>query len=244
MVRRLDLIAEAQMQSEFIRRRDLPHWDVDGAAYFVTTCLKASIPAKGVREITRFRDELQGRPQPVDMSRAGWESLRWKMNFARVEHWLDREAANRALEQSNLAEVVVNSMLYFAGQRYDLLAYVVMPSHMHWVFQPLPEWTRNLPADGPSAREKIMYSLKRFIANACNRLLQRRGTFWQAESYDHWIRDADEMDRIIRYVENNPVKACLVDQPEDWPYSSAHARKVAQAEWGVPLCGETSGSES
>src|SRR5438132_1550486 len=83
---------------------------------------------------------------------------------------------------------------------------VTTASHLHWVVQPRAEWARQLLVDGPTARERIMYSLKRFTANACNRVLQRRGTFWQAESYDHWIRDSQEMERIIRYVEENPVK--------------------------------------
>jgi len=49
-------------------------------------------------------------------------------------------------------------------------------------------------------------------------------TFWQAESYDHWVRDADEVERIIHYVENNPVKAGLINCPENWLYSSAYLR--------------------
>ncbi len=45
--------------------------------------------------------------------------------------------------------------------------------------------------------------------------------FRQDESYDHWIRDESELNRVIRYIENNPVRAGLVDRIEDWPWSSA-----------------------
>ena len=45
------------MDREIIRRRQLPHWDMPGAPYFVTTCLEGSIPARGLLEIVRYRDE-------------------------------------------------------------------------------------------------------------------------------------------------------------------------------------------
>jgi REP element-mobilizing transposase RayT len=45
--------------------------------------------------------------------------------------------------------------------------------------------------------------------------------FWQPASFDHWIRDDQEMARICRYIRNNPVSARLCQQPEDWPWSSA-----------------------
>ena len=57
-----------------------------------------------------------------------------------------------------------------------------------------------------------MHSLKSFTGNECNRLLGRGSAFWQDESYDHWVRDDDELHRIIDYVESNPVKAGLVNK--------------------------------
>jgi type I restriction enzyme R subunit len=126
-------------------------------------------------------------------------------------------------------------MFHFAGERYDLVAYAVMPSHVHWLFQPLPEWESTLPDDGRTGRQRIMYSLKRYTANRCNRLLGSCGSFWQAESYDHWVRDVDEMERIIHYIEYNPVKARLTARPQDWVFSSARRRVQIGAEFGMPL---------
>ena len=57
-------------------------------------------------------------------------------------------------------------------------------------------------------------------------MLGRTGQpFWQAESYDHSVRDERESDRIKAYIENNPVKAGLVANAEDYPRSSV-ARKA------------------
>ena len=59
------------------------------------------------------------------------------------------------------------------------------------------------------------------------------GPFWQPESYDHWVRDADELERIVTYIAANPVKAGLVKQAQDWFFCSAHDRYLADGE----LCG-------
>ena len=38
--------------------------------------------------------------------------------------------------------------------------------------------------------------------------------FWQNESYDHWVRVRDELDKIVGYVEENPVAAGLIEGAE------------------------------
>ncbi len=221
--------------TEVIRRRNLPHWDMPGAAYFLTTCLEGSIPAQGLLDLDNYRTELQRRPRPQSKTEQQWAEDRWKLAFARTDCWLDQEPACRHLEDPQLARIVVDALYHFAAQRYDLLAFVVMPSHYHWVFQPCERWIAERKESKRTPREEIIHSINRFTALECNRVLGRQGTFWQHESYDHWIRDVDELERIIHYIENNPVKASLVSSAELWPFSSAHDRKVLSREFGEPL---------
>ncbi len=69
---------------------------------------------------------------------------------------------------------------------------------------------------------RLLQSLKGATARQANLVLGRTGeTFWQAESYDHWVRDEGEWDRIVAYIGNNPVKAGLVERAEDYRWSSA-----------------------
>jgi putative transposase len=84
-------------------------------------------------------------------------------------------------------------------------------------------------------RERIVQSVLRYSSVECNRLLRRRGRFWQHESYDHWVRDVDELERIMHYVEGNPLKARLAVSPNDYEYSSAYERKRLGLEFGEPL---------
>jgi putative transposase len=229
---------------ETLRRRRLPHWDVPEAAYFLTTCLAGSIPAQGLLDIDHHRAELGRRPRPEGLSESEWRHRIDKLTFARRDSWLDDRPAVRHLEDPRLARIVVDALYFFAGRRYDLLAFVVMPSHLHWVFQPLADWVNgtletcptssNVPASR-SPRQRIQHSVNRHTASECNRLRGATGSFWQRESYDHWVRDVDELERIIRYVETNPLKAGLVEAPEDWPFSSAHDRKLFGLEFGEPL---------
>jgi type I restriction enzyme R subunit len=225
------------MDREKVRRRNLPHWDVPGAAYFVTTCLQDSIPVRGLLDIAKYHQQLLRRPKPADLTAEEWHRQHWKLNFARVDWWLDRASATHSLHDPVLAQIVVNSIRHFAEQRYDLYAFVVMPSHIHWLFQERLEWVNTLTDTKRSPRERITYSLNRFTAGKCNKHLGMTGSFWQRESYDHWVRDLDELERIIRYIEENPVKAGLVTAAERWEYSSAHLRKVLSLQWGELLPG-------
>ncbi|MEX0717309.1 MAG: transposase [Planctomycetaceae bacterium] len=175
------------------------------------------------------------------------------MIFARFDEIIDREPAVRHLGDRRAAAIVEKSLRHFNGDRYDLIAFVVMPSHFHWVFHPREEWVqaclresrvpqgfvgqtsmsaRGVTPTSPraacpierTARERIMQSIKGYTARECNKLLGLSGTFWQDESYDHVVRDHEELLRIIEYIEHNPVKAGLVLRREDWKYSSACER--------------------
>ena len=207
---------------EQLRRRNLPHWDVPGTAYFVTTCLEGSIPATGRLDMANHRDELKQRPRPTGLSENDWETTRWKLGFARMEHWLDERPAIRHLADPALAGIVVDALRFFEGVRYDLLAFAVMPSHLHWVFRPSADWIAGFESSTRSPRQRIVHSINRHTALRCNAALETAGSFWQRESYDHWIRDARELERIVLYVEGNPVKAKLVESAELWPFSSAY----------------------
>ena len=93
---------------------------------------------------------------------------------------------------------------------YKLHAYVVMANHVHLLIQPT------------IAPDRLLRSLEGSAAREANRLLDRTGEpFWQKESYDHWVRNTKEFLKIKAYIENNPVKAGLVRDARDFPWSSA-----------------------
>ena len=69
-----------------------------------------------------------------------------------------------------------------------------------------------------------------------NALLGRTGqAFWQEESFDRWIRSQEELEGLIDYVENNPVKAGLVELAEEWAWSSARRKADDEKRSSAPL---------
>ena len=113
-----------------------------------------------------------------------------------------------------IATVVVDAIQYGEQQmsKYHLHAYVVMPNHVHMLITPF------------DALERITHSLKRFTARKANELLGLTGRpFWQEESYDRLVRDTDGFERVVHYIENNPVRAGLVREPQEFLWSSAKA---------------------
>jgi putative DNA methylase len=97
----------------------------------------------------------------------------------------------------------------FELRRFDLHAYSVMANHIHVLLTPFAHM------------RIVTRELKGASARTLNAILNRTGQFWQAESFDHWVRNEGEFIRIRKYIENNPVKAELVARAEDWPWSSA-----------------------
>jgi REP element-mobilizing transposase RayT len=101
---------------------------------------------------------------------------------------------------------------------YELRAWVIMPNHVHLVLRP------KVPL------AVITRWLKGSAARKANVILGRTGqTFWQDESFDHRVRDVTELERIVRYVEQNPVAAGFVIAPGDWLWSSVGWQAKAPA---------------
>lgn len=225
------------------RRRHLPHWDVEGHPFFITACLKGSISAIGLRRIRHFREALDARHRPRDWTPERWEHHKNKLLFGMIDELLDTESPVRHLADHRQAEIVQNAFLHFAGDRYDLLAFVVMPSHHHWIFLPKESWARTAVTESRWAgrnrtpREIISHSIQSYTATMCNRVRGTNGPYWQTETFDHWARDEAEVQRIIRYIEDNPVRAGLVSEPADWPFSSARLRERDRIPPGLPLMG-------
>ena len=111
-----------------------------------------------------------------------------------------------------------DAFLHFADERYSL-AFVVMPSHHHWLFLPNEDWSlravkqlRQKRAKMRTPREIISHSIQSYTSTMCNRIRGKSGSYWQTETFDHWARDEAEMYRIIHYIETNPVKAAWPDE--------------------------------
>jgi REP element-mobilizing transposase RayT len=135
-------------------------------------------------------------------------------SFRTLDRLLDETRTGaRYLAIPAVADLVTESIRHCANamNQYELHAFAVMPNQVHLLITP----NHALPT--------ILKSLKSFTARRANACLARSGQpFWLAESFDHLVRDHGEFDAILRYIEENPVRAMLVGQAEDYPWSSAN----------------------
>ena len=200
--------------------RRLPHWQPDGKSIFVTWRLWGSLPAEAWA-----KSRAEARRRADHRARAGGRECPPR-GAATGEYYLalDEELEKRRdgpqwLSHGPVAAAVVASLDSGSARlnHYRLHAFVVMPNHVHILIEPMISPMRALKA------------LKGCSARAANTILGRTGEhFWQEESFDHWVRNKAEFERIRHYIENNPVKAGLTKSAEDWPWSSATAGRKAQ----------------
>jgi REP element-mobilizing transposase RayT len=183
---------------QWYSRGYLPHFDEEGLTQTLVFRLVDSMP----QELLDFwREELRLVPTR--------EANRERRE--RIDAYLDQGHGSCYLRDDRLAEIVQNALLHFDNQRYRLHAWVVMPNHVHTLYTAEPGWELS----------QIAHSWKSYTASECNRVLARKGEFWQREPFDRYIRNQRHFANALRYIEENPVKAGLCKKAEDWRWSSA-----------------------
>lgn len=132
-----------------------------------------------------------------------------------VASWLDRGEGTAILLSAAVANIVQQTLLHFDGARYRLMAWCIMPNHVHAVMEPL---------DGFPVGSTVR-GWKAISAASINRLNETSGPVWARDYFDRYARSESDLERIIGYVEHNPVAAGLVATAREWPWSSAFWRE-------------------
>ncbi|MBZ0112220.1 MAG: transposase [Thermoanaerobaculia bacterium] len=192
----------------WISRGYLPHFQEPGAIQHVVFHLADSVP----KDVLATMD-TKIRGVPANDQSGERRRLR--------EFCLDHGHGCCVLQFPKVATAMQDILRHFEGQRYDLFAWAVMPSHVHALCLPRDDW--------PLAR--IVASWKRYSARTIRDLVRAGeassvGIYdvtpvWHPEYFDRFIRDDDHYWQTVRYIEENPVKARLAKRAEDWPWSSA-----------------------
>ena len=87
-----------------------------------------------------------------------------------------------------------------------------MPEHLHLLIAPRYAFTIS----------QVMQSIKGYSSRRINEITAARGRLWQQSFYDRIIRDEEQLNTIVAYIEENPVMAGLVSNAPDYQWSSAH----------------------
>lgn len=191
----------------------VPHRDEPGLTQFVTFHLADSFPVS-LRSEWEHLAEIEDDRQQREM----------------IEAYLDKGRGECLLGRPEIAKLVEENFRQFGEccgslsrapgtpVRYELRAWVVMPNHVHVLFKV-----------GAVSMAETVGAWKKHTGRLAHKLLGKRGAFWAEDYFDTYMRDAEHEQKTVRYIENNPAKAKLVLDPEEWPWSSARCRD----EYGV-----------
>lgn len=176
-------------------RRYLPHWEKEGATYFVTFRLANSMPR---HVIELWAEELAN----LDASVRKWQMIK------KIERYLDIGGKGCLLLDGRCADIMAGALQFYEGERYIHFAWCVMPNHVHTVFQLL----------GDQRLSKVIQNWKSYTSHSINKVLGSKGEVWHREYFDHIVRSPQQLEKAIRYVQTNPMRAGLTDWK--WVYPS------------------------
>ncbi|TAG39862.1 MAG: hypothetical protein EAZ31_08850 [Cytophagia bacterium] len=207
-----------------ISKRKLPHIYPKGAVFFVTFRLFGSLPAHVLSEWQQNKEQALEKIKIKELDNTEKDSLLYneeKRFFASYDKLLDKYSSTKDyLKNPIVANTVAQKIREFDNVLYDLEAYCIMSNHVHLLID------TQLYAELPKySFSKVMQYIKGGSAFLCNKELNRKGYFWEDESYDHFVRNEEEKSNIVQYILNNPIKAQLVKEIEDYPflYSKNHS---------------------
>nr|WP_262903425.1 transposase [Hymenobacter psoromatis] len=185
--------------------RNLPHRLPPGGTVFITFRLADSLPLEVIEQL-KVSFEKADENEDEDEKYA-----RQRRYFGRFDRHLDGATTGPLwLRQPAVAQLVQQALHFYDSKQYTLVCYCIMANHVHLVAT-LPDEAQPLA--------HTLQALKGYTAKLGNQLLGRKGQFWQRESYDHLIRSTSELERVIAYVVDNPVKAGLIEDWQQWPYT-------------------------
>ncbi|MCX6538978.1 MAG: transposase [Acidobacteria bacterium] len=190
----------------------LPHFDSERVVQHVTFHLADSLPADA---LARLNVEV------ATNASASRDTERRQ----RIDDWIDAGHGNCLLRAPRAAQLVQDALLFFDGERYTLYAWVVMPNHVHALFQTTARWEL----------ARIVGSWKSFTGRRLAKFPEAlagpvaSGPVWHRDYWDRFIRDEQHFHAVRRYIHDNPVKAGLVSRPEDWNWSSARLSSDSRA---------------
>lgn len=204
-------------------KRNLPHLQPIGGIFFVTFRLKNSVPLVKLENLRKERDNnIKLILENQIGNTADLVDAEHRRFFGKYDNLLDKCLSGPTyLEQPEIAKIVTDKIHQFDKEFYNLLAFSVMPNHVHLLIDTSTQFSENdIFAEKHKTLDYIMFRLKGGTATPCNRLLNRTGQkFWQKESYDRLVRNNEELKRIYAYILQNPVKAKLALNWEDHPFT-------------------------
>lgn len=174
----------------------LPHWQQANGIYFVTFRLADARPGKLLRQWKSERTAWLKRNRPP--LSAENEAEYHHLLSLRMEQWLDAGHGSCTLRDRAAAGVVTEAFRFLEGRQTEMLAYIVMPNHVHALFGLL----------GNAEIQKVVGGWKGYTSYTLN-TPDTTWPGWQKDYFDRIVRNETHFARCVRYIRRNPEKARL-----------------------------------
>ena len=214
--------------------------------HLLTLRLDGIVSAERLAELRVWRDEqLALAPVEPRLGRDFQTRIRQRF-FTEYDYLLDENREVVLLADQRLGAMIRRQLLSRSDDGYRLLAYAVMPNHVHAVmeFVQTPKEAGEEPTEGrdvfatcsdeePDEKSPLVDFLRQFKSETATEgfalLDDGRELKWHNGTFDFWIRTEAELEAVIDYIAQNPVAAGLVQSPEQWFFCSAHERFLHDA---------------
>jgi REP element-mobilizing transposase RayT len=131
--------------------------------------------------------------------------------FVTTDTWERR----KVFLKGTAAELVEAKLFEYRDKgHYCVHSYVVMPEHFHVLLTPGKTTTL----------ERAMGLIKGGSSFEIGKALHMQFPVWHEGFTEHEIRDEEDYETHVRYIESNPVKAGLVRETKDYPYCSLNGK--------------------
>ncbi len=179
-------------QPEEWHRGKLPHRNRENLVQFITFRLADSLPQSKLQEIEQEIKYLSKDDQEVERRK-------------KLQYWLDQGLGACSLAKERMAEVILDALFYHDGKKYDLLAWSIMPNHVHVLIRATGDLVRIIQSWKSFTGRWAMKNNEKYNLGIKDDAKQ----FWMSEYWDRFIRNEEHFNNTVRYTLNNPKKARL-----------------------------------
>ena len=171
---------------------NLPHRNRNNLIQFITIRLDDSLPLEVQNEMEKELKTLSVTKREVEKRK-------------RYEEWLDKGLGCCALANPEMAQIVFETLNYYDKDRYHLLAWSIMPNHVHVLIETKSDLSKVIKA------WKSYTGKWAFANNQKHRLgiAENAKRFWMAEHWDRFIRNYGHFENTLKYILENPKNANL-----------------------------------
>ena len=186
-------------------RTHLPHFEAGAVPQHICFRLADSLPQSLLEQ---WEDELRRLPEAEQQDE----------RRQRIETALDQGHGECWLNRPEVAAMLRDALRHFAGDRYHLHGWVIMPNHVHVL----------VTLRGDNTLSGVVHSWKSYTAQQANQILGRTGAFWNVDYFYRFMRNEKHFVATLDYIHWNPVNAGLCAEPGDWQWTSYHEQSPQQ----------------